>query len=207
MQPLKTLALVAIVASTIGTARATIILQMGNVPQMDENVLFNEDGLLTSGNLVQGATNQTFTIVNFQSPSNLSTPSAGQARVVGPFIDLNLFLSAAVFTSAILNLDATADGTVEFIVSEPTGETTEQSFTVGAAGSNFFTITAVDGQQISNISLSGSGTTFADVAQVRIGGAQAAGGEPGDIPEPATWALMGGGILAFAVVARGRRRG
>ena len=190
--------------ATAATARADIIIATGNNPQPDENVLLNT-GL--SGNPIFGTTNQTGFSVRFSSNENLTAPAMGQARIEavdGTLTQLTIDLPGATFTSLILNIDAAAAGSVNFVVTENNGQQTQGTFALGASGQNFFTITAINGQRISSVAFT---TTVAmvvtnvdDVAQVRIGGAQQA------IPEPTTMLLLGTGIAGIAAKVRRRRK-
>lgn len=179
-------------------ARADIIIASGNNPQPDENVLLNNGGL---GTTIFGTTNQTGFQVGFRSlnGSTLLAPSSGQARVEGMGAGgFTIFLPGATATSVIFNLDAAVNGSTTFSVLEPNGQTTQGTFALGGSGQNFFTITAINGQSISSVTI-GGGTNLTDVSQVRIGGAIAV------IPEPGTVVLLATGLLAVAGVARRRR--
>jgi hypothetical protein len=84
-----------------------------------------------------------------------------------------------------------------------TGGSFEDNFTVDAHGENFFTITSINGQLMTDVSLTAiNGATFDDLRQVRLGGFSTVGA----VPEPSTWAMM---ILGFAGVGflAYRRRG
>src|SRR3954453_12317762 len=64
-----------------GLCEANAIFTPGNNPQPgEENVLLNNG---TTGNTVQGTTNQTATVVNFSSTQTLTEPVTGQARIEG----------------------------------------------------------------------------------------------------------------------------
>ena len=96
------------------SAYAGPILSVGNVPQSDENVLLNTGA---SGNPVFGVTNTTGMSVEFLSNETLLAPSNGQARVEaqdGSLSYLDVSTPGNSFTSLILNLDASGDGTVDF---------------------------------------------------------------------------------------------
>ena len=201
---------VAFFALTFGgamTARADIIIATGNNPQPDENVLLNT-GL--SGNPIFGTTNQTGFSVRFSSNENLTAPANGQARIEGANGDLtqlNISLPGATFTSLILNIDAAAAGTVNFVVTEDNGQQTAGTFALGASGENFFTITAINGQRISSVAFTTDVamtiTNVDDVAQVRIGGAQPS---TNPVPEPVTMVLFGTGLAGVAAKVRRRRK-
>jgi hypothetical protein len=185
-------ALVAVWASEV---RATVILTVGNIPQAgDENVLLNT-GL--SGNPIFGTTNQTGLSVQFGSNETLTAPASGQARVEavdGFFTTLTTSLPGASFTSLILNLDASADGFVNFVATEPNGQVTNfNSFAVTGSGSNFFTFTTIDGQRLASVALTSTAPiSFTDAAQIRIGGAQR------NVPDGgATVAMLGLGLVGL----------
>jgi len=201
---------VAFFALTLGgalTARADIIIAAGNNPQPDENVLLNT-GL--SGNPIFGTTNQTGFSVRFSSNEALTAPANGQARIEavdGTLTNLTVDIPGATFTSLILNIDAAAAGSVNFVVTEDNGQQTAGTFALGASGENFFTITAINGQRISSVAFTTNVamtiTNVDDVAQIRIGGAQQT---TNPVPEPVTMLLFGTGLVGVASKVRKRRK-
>jgi len=201
---------IAFFALTLGgalTARADIIIAAGNNPQPDENVLLNT-GL--SGNPIFGTTNQTGFSVRFSSNEALTAPANGQARIEavdGTLTNLTVDIPGATFTSLILNIDAAAAGSVNFVVTEDNGQQTAGTFALGASGENFFTITAINGQRISSVAFTTNVamtiTNVDDVAQIRIGGAQQT---TNPVPEPVTMVLFGTGLAGIAARARRRRK-
>ncbi|MBA3357582.1 MAG: PEP-CTERM sorting domain-containing protein [Pyrinomonadaceae bacterium] len=194
-----------------GSARADIVVVSGNVPQVDENVLLNTG---STGNPIFGLTNMTQLSVRFTGQETLTAPANGQARVTaatGTFNNLTIDLSSATsgaatgtFTSLILNPDAVADGTLTITVTEDNGMVNTFSLlALSGSGQNFFTITAVAGQRIRSVNIA-SNVELADVAQVRIGGAQQ---QQQPIPEPMTMLLLGTGLAGVAAKVRRHRKG
>lgn len=179
-------------------ASATIIVEVGNNPQVDENVQFN-NGEVDNAPLIQGSTNQSGFLVDFfGAGEDLTSRSRGQARVEaedGSTLDaltVALNASGSSFTSLIYNLDAVKDGSVTFTVNQVVGDPFVDSFDLDKNGQNFFTITAIDGSRITSVGLA-STVGLQDVAQVRIG----RGGTVVVVPEPASLGLLGLGALGL----------
>ena len=104
----KNLAIVVAAVVLLGAteARANAILTIGNVPQVDENILLNTGDI---GNPIFGTTNSTGLMVRFTGNEQLTAPANGQARIEAAddlFTYLMVDLPSGSFTSLIVNLDA-----------------------------------------------------------------------------------------------------
>jgi hypothetical protein len=175
----KKMAIAALLVMTgVSSAPADILFTLGNNPQANsENVLFTDNNLSHSGNLVQGnfgGPGSGF-IVDFRSASGnlgLQAPSGGQARVEGatgntPVVNITFGLEVGTFTGVVLN-PFSGIGPATIIVTEPNGQTSTFTYGLGN-GQNFLTIDAINGQQIATVSITAPGG-FTDLRQVRMGG-------------------------------------
>jgi hypothetical protein len=201
---------------------ATFIVLSGNNPEPnEENILLNDDSV---GMVLQGTTNQSNTVVEFESPSQfLASPAMGQARIearessdidsdqvaIDDSITVSLASPGLSFGDLIFNAfigGGLGDGGPLTIVVngfDSSGDPVSTTFTEDSDGdplalgngANFFTVVAVDGQHITSVEISpDAGSSYADLRQIRISNI---------IPEPSSWLLL---VFGSMVCAARRRR-
>jgi hypothetical protein len=186
--------------SFASAAQADIVVNTQVLNDGTDNVLLNT---ATNVSTVTGTVGPNNLVVEFTSTGGLlSAPSNGQARVTGgtgnnPFTQLGFeFANGETFTRSVFNINAGHDGQVVIHVEGIgiDGGFFQNNYTVDANGENFFTVTSINGQLMTEISLTAiNGANFEDLRQIRIGGFA----NVGAVPEPTTWAMM---LLGFAGV-------
>lgn len=202
-------AAVAAAIGIAGPASAEIVIVDASSIQ-GSNILFNSGD--QSGNQVTGITNDAASapVLFTGAAGAILNALGGQARVQGalntatpnpndvlPLKSLTLAMgNGGTFNDLEFNLFGGKGTTATFTLTDNAGT----QFTFDRAlsnGSNFFGFQGINGQTIREVTIAVSGVGFRDLRQVRL--------VPGAaVPEPASWALMIGGLGLVGMM--GRRR-
>lgn len=176
---------------SIGSAQAAIIVQTG----------VDNSGTVTSGSTtVQGCLNQNQSqLVNFTGTENLvytggqATLDAADGSLTTATISL---VGGGTFNKLLLNIDVLNGAGNGFVTFAGLPGGTSAPFALGN-GENKFIITGENFTSVSFLST----VQIADVKQVQIGVST-----PTSVPEPASMALFGAGLLGLGMVRRRRNR-
>lgn len=205
-----------------GLVHASIIFTLGNNPSGDVNILLNSG---TTGTTVTGTPNQLpGTIINFTSTQVLTEPASGQARVSAnpegtPLTNIAISLAnGGSYGDIIINPfvggpavcpNCTGGASTITVTALEPNNTTQNFVYTGLTlgnGDNFVTIVASGGESIVRTSITAAGG-FNDLRQPRISGPfLGPGGQGGQIPEPGSMSLLGGGLAGLGLLARKFRK-
>ena len=194
--------LLGLVLVVTGASNAAIMIDAGNNPQPPEyNVLLTSG---VTGTSVTGTFNA-FPGLNavFTSTQNLEEDASGQAKITAVGADLdNITLSLSggyTFGDVIFALNPPNGGrpNASYSITANGTSTTQTNTGNVTTGNQFFTIVA-SGEKLNSISISSSGLD--DIRQIRFSDITApggGGGGGGEIPEPSTFAMLGGSIATL----------
>lgn len=211
MRKLVSFAAVAASLAVAPAAMAGVTIQAGpSFVQPSENVMLNVD-LVPGDNVLRGTTNQTNSVVVFQSGTdNLVSPSQGQASIqaIGAGASDGLgqlafsLQNGGTFSQAEFNVLAASAGGITLSALDAANRVIASiSPTISTSGQNFFGFLADGSTPISSIQIrAAAGTNISSIGQFRLGGVSSA---VAALPEPGTWAMM---LIGFGMIGFSMRR-
>ena len=196
---------------TATPARADVLFISGPTSPATENVLFNQPGLIQTGNPVQGRTELTNLVLNFtftQGPLTLTTTAPGEPRIsAGDFVFNSLVFRfddpLVSFTELDFSVTADQVGFIEFTAITTGGETFTGLSTLDAPFINPFSVVAINGQRLVEVSYSSPAPFTVDVRRITVGGVAI---ESTAVPEPGTLALLASSMIPLAGAILRRRK-
>jgi hypothetical protein len=190
-----------IALSSAQPAVADIVIFAGNNPQINESIVFTDQG--PAGTILGsfgGGTDNFVVTGTTAGGTDLFSALSGTISGSGSNITSLDFSVAGggLYNNFILDLISTgAAGTLSLQITDDANEFFSTNFAFGN-GNNFFTILGINGESIRTVSVTGG--SFTSVRSIRA--ALVSNGTA--LPEPATWTmmLMGFGAIGFAMRRR-----
>ena len=196
---------------TATPAHADVIFISGPTSPAAENVLFNQPGLIQTGNPVQGTTDLTNLVMNFtffQGDLVLTTTAPGEPRISAlgaVFNSLRFQFDDPLVSFTELDFAVNADqvGFITFTAITTDGDIFTGVSTLDAPLINPFSVVAINGQRLQEVSYTSPAPFTVDVRGIRVGGVAI---ESNPIPEPGTLALLASSLLPLAGAMLRRRK-
>jgi hypothetical protein len=196
---------------TATPARADALFIKGATSPAEENVLFNQPGLISTGNTVQGRTELTNLVLNFtffQGRLALTTTSPGEPRIDAPGFVFNSLRfrfddPLVSFTELDFAINADQVGSITFTALTMDGSVFSGVSTLDAPFINPFSVVAIGGQRLREVSYTSPAPFTVDVRRIRVGGVAI---QATPIPEPGTLALLASSLIPLAGAILRRRK-
>lgn len=174
---------------------------------VDTNIVYNQPGLVTTGNPVQGqSVGQGNVIISFSSNETLTTPSKGQARVSAAddsfkTITITPFSPPSGFLALSFNVNpaqGVVTGTIDVTYVDQFGNS-QVAKTDVSPGLVFFGAIGTKGEVITSATLE-STAEIADIREVKVAV------DPAAVPEPASVMLLAVGMACGGICYLRKRR-